>query len=184
MATTKHIPTLTITATQLAELLKTITRSTVVSLTYVVDDSRSKTTHGKHAIQKKVYISHLYLNHDYERKVANLTGDTSFTALPLKGKTRICGTLLQSDKTAEFLIDGKVLNSMTSKIIALYHDGVEIDEQYGIDNELWRPSFYNPAPEATAGRGIVSESDNFYIVNTALSKIVELKFGGVLYQIQ
>ena len=182
--TTKAIPSITISPSQLAELLETITRSTVVSLTYVVDDTRSKVSKGIYAIQKKVHISHLYLNHDYEKKVINLTGDTSFQAQALKGKTRICSTLLRSDKNDELLIDGNELNSATSHIVALYHDKMEITEQDGIDNDWWRPSFYNPAPEITAGRGSVDHTDNFYIVNTALAKIVELKFGGVLYKIQ
>jgi len=181
---TKNIPVQVISQQELIDMLQLITRSTVVSLTYVVDDTRSKTTHGKAAVQKKVHISHLYLNHDYEQKVQNLTGDITFQAQGLKGKTRVCGTLLQSDKTLEYLIDGKVLYTQASTLLAYYHDGVEITEEDAINLDLWRPSYYNPTSLPTAGRGLVSEDKDFFIVNTAISKICELKYGGILYKIQ
>ena len=99
-----------LTTEKLVSLLSNVTKSTVCAIEYVTDESKSRTIGGKKQIQKRVKISNLYLNHDYAKKVQNLSGDTTFQSFEMKGKTRISSTLIQSDKTDEILLDGKILN--------------------------------------------------------------------------
>lgn len=176
--TTKHI-----TKQQLLDLLLNIKKSTVISMTYLVDDSRSKTIKGEKQIQKLVKCSHAYLNHAYERKVQKLSGDNTFQALELKGKTRISSTIIQSDKTGEYLLDYKTLQATPTKIIELYHNGKVITEQEVIDKDLWANSYYNPSEKITAGRGLVDKDKDFNMMTLALKNILTLKYQGVEYHI-
>ena len=173
-----------ITIQELTDKISNITRSTVVSLTYVVDDSRSKTIVGKKQIQKKVKISHLYLNHDYQNKVRKLTDDSSFQAFEMKGKTRICGTLVQSDKTQELLLDGKILKSCNVEVQELYYQGQVISEKEAENLNLWVPAYYKESEVSTSGRGLVSEEDDFKMITLGLNKILNIKISGVLYTIE
>ena len=177
MTTTK------ITPKQLAEILCNITRSTVCNVTYLVDDSRSITIKGIKQVQKLVNISNVYLNHDYTKKVINLSGNTNFVAQELKGKTRICSTLIQSDTTNELMIDGKVLKSEAVTILGFYHNGNQIFEAEAHDNGLWANSYYKPSEKQTMGRGTVSVEDDFNIINTYLKRIVYIKLEGTMYEI-
>ena len=74
-----------LTSDELIAIVEPITKSTVVNIIYVVDDSRSKTVKGVKQVQKMAQITHCYLNHDYTQKVKNLTGNTEFVANELKG---------------------------------------------------------------------------------------------------
>ena len=167
----------------LANLLCNITKSTICNITYLVDDSRSKSIKGIKQVQKLVNISAVYLNHDYTQKVINLSGDTSFVAQEMKGKSRVCSTLIQSDKTGELMIDGKVLNSESAKILSFYHNGKEITEAQAVAMELWTPAYFTPTNKETMGRGRVSEDNDFSIINTYLKRIVKIKLEGTLYEI-
>lgn len=167
----------------LANLLKGITKSTICNITYMVDDTRSKQIKGQKQVQKLVEISHVYLNHDYQNKVNNLNSTTDWKAEELKGKTRISSTLLQSDKTGAWMIDGKVLNSESAKILSFWNEGKEISEEWAVNNNLWAGAYYNPKPKTTMGRGTVSAEDDFRIINTYLSRIVWIKIESQWYEI-
>ncbi|MDD5151800.1 MAG: hypothetical protein PHC28_15195 [Flavobacterium sp.] len=82
------------------------------------------------------------------------------------------------------MIDGKVLKSQTVHNLAYYHNGQEITEKQGEELNLWTPSYYKSVEKKTAGRGIVSEEDDFNIVNTYLSRIVKIKIKGIEYKIK
>ena len=172
-----------VTVNELVAIVEPITKSTVVNIIYVVDDSRSKTVKGVKQVQKMSQITHCYLNHEYTQKVKNLTGDESFVANELKGKTRISGTVLQSNKTGEKMIDGKVLNGCTAKLLCYFHEGKRITEAKAIAADLWTPAYYNPTPKETMGRGTVSEEDNFAIINTYFSRIYRIKISGQWYEV-
>jgi hypothetical protein len=172
-----------INANQLAEILKGITKSTFCHIVYMVDDQRSKTIKGIKQVQKLVRITNVALNHNYTNKVINLSGATDFVAEQMKGKTRICSTLIQSDKTNELMIDGKVLNSEVAKVLGYFHNGNPITEIEAVSQDLWAGSYYNPTEPKTMGRGLVSEEDNFRIINTYLSRIKQIKLQGQWYDI-
>ena len=181
IATTSEI----IPVSKLVDMLKNTTKSTVCHLVYLVDDSRSKMVKGEKQIQKLVEITHVYLNHNYTNKVKNLTGNETFASKPLEdfGKTRICSTIVANIKTGALMIDGKVLNSQTSKVLAYYHNGIEITAKEGETKELWANSYYNPTEQTTKGRGTVSSEDDFYIINTYLTRIKHIKLDGNWYTI-
>jgi len=184
METTQKTQTSEITkisADTLAKLLCNITKSTICNITYLVDDSRSKTVKGIKQVQKLVNISAVYLNHDYTKKVINLSGDTSFVAQEMKGKTRVCSTLIQSDKTNELMIDGKVLNSESAKILAFYHNGKEITEAQAV--AYFTQTNFTQTNKKPMGRGIVSEENDFSIINTYLKRIVKIQLERTLYEI-
>lgn len=172
-----------ITVEGLAKVLKEITKSTVCNVIYLVDDSRSRTIKGEKQVQKLVNITHVYLNHDYTNKVNNLNGTDNFVAQPLKGKTRICSTLLKSDKTGAFMIDGKVLKSEASKVLGYFHKGDNITEKEAEFMQLWANSYYNPKPKTTMGRGSVNAEDDFRIINTYLTRIKAIKLAGQWYNV-
>ena len=165
-------------------LVLNFTRSCGISLTYFVDDSRSRTIKGNKQVQKLVRISNnAYLNHDYENKVKKLTGCEDFVAEQLKGKTRITSTILQSNSTAEFMLDIKVLRTEKIELLGYFHNGKEITEAEAISMDLWAPAYYSPAPKKTSGRGLVSAEDDFNMITPYISRICVIKFNGTEYLI-
>jgi hypothetical protein len=172
-----------VTTTELANILANIKKSTFCHILYMVDDSRSKTMKGIKQVQKLVKITNVALNHNYQNKVINLTGNSDFKAEEMKGKTRICSTLIKSDKTGELMIDGKVLNKEVAKVLGYFHKGNEITETEAVKLDLWTPAYYNPTPVKTMGRGLVSEENDFRIINTYLSRIISLKLEGEWYSV-
>jgi hypothetical protein len=166
----------------LYEKLVNITKSTVISLTYLTDHAQSKTVKGQKQVQKLVRINNVYLNHDYTKKVQKLTGNSDFEAQELKGKSRISSTILQSDKSGEFLLDGKVLYKESVKLLSLFHNNNEISKETAEEMDLFTPAYYKENPTTTAGRGTVSEEDDFKIINISLTKIQTIKIAGTEYR--
>jgi len=181
---------LVISTKQLAILLANITKSTVVSLTYFVDESKSKTVQGKKQVQKRVKVNNLYLNHNYTNKVQNLTGNTEFVAHELNGKERICSTIIASQSKANFgrlMLDGKILHTESTKVLGYFHNGFEIelnkkDASFG-RFDLVAPSFYAESTY-TSGRGTVSQEDDFRMITPFLDNIETIKIQGQEYLIK
>ena len=174
----------TLTTNELFNMLVNHSKSDIVKIQYITDDTRSKQVKGEKQIQKEVLINSLYLNHKYEQKVQRLSGDTDFQAYEMKGKTRISSTIIQSDKSEEYMLDGKILNSESVKILNYFHKGEIITEAQAVANDLWANSYYNPTEKKTAGRGIVSEEKDFKMITLSLKKIKMIKFKGTEYIIQ
>jgi hypothetical protein len=174
----------TISVKELANLLKKETRSNVLNVTYLVDETLSKQVKKVHQIQKLVNISHVYINHDYQNKVRNLTG-LEFEAKNLLdyGRRRICTTLLQAIKTEEFILDGIVLNNESIQSITYFHKGTEITKKQAEELDLFAPRYYNPTEEKTKGRGTVSKEDNFGMCQPYLKRIKLLKMNKITYEI-
>lgn len=173
-----------ITTNELFNMLVNVTKSTIVAVEYITDDTRSKQVKGLKQVQKQVKISNLFLNHKYEQKVRNLTGNSEFEAHELKGKTRISSTIIQSDKTLDNLLDGKIINSESVKLINLFHNDKIITESEAVSLDLWAGSYYKPTEKTTSGRGSVAIEDDFKMITLGLSKIIKIKFEGIEYIIQ
>jgi hypothetical protein len=159
-------------------LLANCTKSTICHIEYIVDDSSARQINGKIAVQKQVKVNNVYLNHNYKNKVENLTGE-EFTPEKNKGKERLCSTILKSLKTNKLLIDGKVLNSEAVTILGYFHEGNPITREQAESLNLFKPKSEKPK---TAGRGAVSEEDNFWFVNTSFDNIIYLKIFGIEYR--
>lgn len=173
----------TVTANELATILKGITKSTVCNITYTVDESQSKTVAKKKQLQKQVTITHVYLNHKYANKVNNLNKTTDFVAKSLEdyGKFRISSTLIGAIKSGNVMIDGKVLNSESIKSIQYFHLGNKITKDEAIAKGLFTPAYFKP--KATKGRGTVSVENDFGIINTSLSKIDSITIAKQVYEV-
>jgi hypothetical protein len=168
---------------QLFDMLVNRTKSETCKVRYITDHNLSKQVKGQKIIQKEVVINNLFLNHKYENKVRNLTGNSEFVANELKGKTRISSTIIQSDKSLENLLDGKILNSESVKLINLFHKGEIITESEAVSLDLWANSYYKPTEKITSGRGSVSIEDDFKMITLSLSKIIFIKIGGIEYTV-
>ena len=163
-------------------LLKDVTKSTVCSIEYVVDESQSRTVKGQKQLQKRVKISNLYLNHDYTKKVQNLSGDTTFQSFELKGKTRISSTLIESDTTKEILLDGKILYSESVKLLGYFHNGEPITQANAIAENLFAPAFFDTTEKTTSGRGLLTEEQDFKMITLGIKNIKYLKCFGDEYE--
>jgi hypothetical protein len=180
----------TINTKQLGAILSTITKSTTISLTYFVDESKSRQIGGAKQVQKRVKVNNLYLNHNYTNKVNNLNGTTEFVAQELKGKERICSTLLASTSTKNYgkvMLDGKILKTESTKVLGYFHNGKEInlnknDNTFG-RTDLVSPSFYVKSTY-TSGRGSVSVENDFRMITPYLSNIESVKIQGQQYVVQ
>ena len=166
------------------ELVKDFTKSIAISMTYFVDDSRSRVVKGTKQVQKLVRVKNAYLNHNYTNKVINLTGETEFKAEEMKGKERVSTTLIRSLKTGEMMIDAKILKTEAVELLGYFHNGNPITEAEALALDLWTDSYLNPTPKKTAGRGLVDAEHNFNMITPYISRITLIKFNGTEYLIQ
>lgn len=166
------------------ELVKDFTRSTAISMTYFVDDSRSRVVKGTKQVQKLVRVKNAYINHNYTNKVINLSGETTFVAEEMKGKERVSTTLIRSLKTGEMMLDAKILKTESVELLGYFHNGNPITESEALALDLWTDSYLNPTPKKTAGRGLVAVEDDFRMITPYISRITLIKFNGTEYLIQ
>tara|TARA_R110000772_G_scaffold219593_2_gene330149 strand:+ start:3451 stop:4041 length:591 start_codon:yes stop_codon:yes gene_type:complete len=191
---TKTLPTvnnlLTVSAERLGMILANITKSTTISLTYFVDESKSRVIGGEKQVQKRVKINNLRLNHDYGNKVNNLNGTTDFVAQPLNGKKRLTSTLLSSLSKKNYgrvMLDGKILKTESRHLLGYFHYGKEIqlsksDSTFG-RTDLVAPSFYVKSTY-TSGRGTVSQENDFMMITPFLTSIESIKIQGQQYVVK
>lgn len=175
-----------VSANELTAILEPITKSSTVSITYLVDDNRSKQKQGKKQVQKLVTINNVYLNHNYAKKVAKLTGK-KFVAESLEdyGKFRVSTTIVGSKSTGAMMLMACVLKAESVDEIRYFHNGVEITEKDaekgGLD--LWAGAYYKPKVKSTKGRGSVSVEDDFGIISPYISRIKKIKIQGQKYEV-
>jgi len=169
-----------VTTAQLSDILEGITRSTIVSMTYKVDESKSRTVKGQKQLQKEVTLT-AYLNHDYTNKVVKLTGDTSFVADPMKGKRKVAGPILESERSGERMLYATVLKSNPKKT-TYFHNGEPITKEKAIELDLFAPSFFAENTN-TKGRGEVNEEDDFALISPYLKNIIRLKVEGQEFEV-
>ena len=164
------------------DLLVDVTKSTACSIEYVVDDTTSKTINKKVSLQKHVLITHAFLNHDYTKKVQNLTGNKDFQAEELKGKKRISPTIIKSLKTEKYLLDLKILNKETVKILGYFFNGESLTKEQAKARGLFKSDDDDDDKEkTTSGRGTVSLEDDFKMITLGLDGIYKTKIFGKKY---
>jgi len=166
---------------EFVDAVKGITRSTRISICYQVDESKSKTKGGKKQLQKQVCLKG-WLNHDYQNKVVKLSGDTSFVANPIIGKTPLEGskTIIISDKTNEPMLYATTLKT-DKRDTTYFHNRMEISREDAIQRELFAPSYFKKP--TTKGRGLVSEGDDFGLVSPYVSRLLWANIEGEQYEI-
>jgi hypothetical protein len=179
-----------VTAAQLAAIVQPVTRSQPVSIVYEGAHRFSRTVKGTKVLTTVTRVINAWLNHDYTKKVRNITGDTTFQSEELRGKTRLSSTVIRSDKSGELLLDYKVLNVNDPEqrtqffTLSLKHNGVEISIEEAEKNDLFQPAYYAPKDETqTSGRGTVEFEDDFQMFTLSFNKIQKLVMGGVEYTV-
>lgn len=183
--------TITVTSMELAEILSSVTKSTICNVTYMVDESKSKTVGGKKQVQKRVNIANLYLNQNYGKKVNNILSQKQgvqepFVPQELKGKERINTVLVASLKTGKILLDGKVLFSESRTLLGYFHNGIEIvasKNDATKNSHLFAPSFYKESTY-TSGRGSIDKENDFTMITLGLDNIETIKFQGQWYKVK
>ena len=182
------IETREVTAAELVAIVKPVTKSQPVSIVYETAHEYSRTVNKTKPLTKVTRVINAWLNHDYTKKVRNLTGDTSFQSYEMKGKTRISSTVVQADKSGLFMLDYKVLNvndpDQCTQFFTLgyKYNGVEISFEDAVKADYFTPAmFKEQADEKTSGRGLVEFEEDFQMFTLGFDKIQRLVMGGVEY---
>jgi hypothetical protein len=192
--TVKTVNEIIVTSVELGEILSSETRSTIVNVTYLVDESKSKQVKGKKQVQKRVNITHLYLNQPYGKKVNNILRDKQgvdvdaepFVPQELNGKTRINTVLVRSDKNQNILLDGKVLFGESRHNLGYFHKGnrIEVDKNdISLNSNLFTPKFFEQK-SGTSGRGLIDTENDFCMMTLGLNNIEKIKFKGNWYKVK
>lgn len=176
-----------ITKTELVEVVRAIKGAKFTSVTYFVDESKSKSIKGAKALQKLVTVN-LTLNSDYERKVnrilENKQDETAdFVAQAMKGKTLAfegCRSILKSEKTEKLLLYG-IIEHNAPKQTTYYKDGQPIAFEKAVEEGLFIPSFF--AEKETSGRGAVESENDFFPISPAIDSIRQIRLDGQEYSI-
>ena len=179
----------TISRTELVEILKRVKGATFASVTYVTDESKSKTVNKKKLIQKEV-VTNITLNANYEAKVNRIAEQKQGQKVEFKASSLIgreyafknCKTILKSTKNGDLMINAMVENNHKPKT-TYFHEGVEISREEMIKQNLVTPSFTKPKT-STSGRGLIKAENDFKIINTKLDKITKLTLNRVTYVIK
>lgn len=177
----------TIKPQELVEILRGYTGVVFASVTYLVDESKSRTVNGSKVLQKMV-STRITLNSIYERKVNRILekkqGEMpTFTAEEMKGKYQVfpdCKCILKSEKTGELLLYGAIEHNARPHV-TYFHNGKIITKEEAIKKDLFMPSAF--APKKTMGRGAVEEENDFALISPRLSSILSITLNGVRYRI-
>jgi len=177
-----------VTSFELGKILSSVTKSTICNVTYLVDESKSKTVNGKKQVQKRVNIANLYLNQNYGKKVNNILSQKQgitepFIPQEMKGKERINTVLVASLKTGKILLDGKVLFSESRNLLGYFHNDIKIEASKNdstLNSHLFAPSFYKKSTY-TSGRNLIDAENDFCMITLGLDNIEKIKFQGNWY---
>lgn len=153
---------------------------------YFVDESGSKVKDGAHLLQKLV-SSNVTLGAKYEDKVnRNLEkqGDTAdFKADKMLGKEYVSYPKPLLQKTSDHSV--KYMQMMfehhTKPQTVYFHKGKQISKDKAVLLGLFKPSYFAPKP--TAGRGELTEEQNFYFRTINIQNILRLHVGGKILKL-
>lgn len=190
----------TINQVQLIELLKGVKGTTFASILYFVDESKSVTDKGE-KIVKKLTFTPVTLGSNYSNKVYNVMTkkqgadeNFEFEAKKMSGRSLICPTIVQSDRSGVLGIYGIVENHVSKKAkrTKFFYDGkfYSRKELEKLDAKLKKKGEkgiltkgYFTAP-STAGQGQIKEENNFGIITTHLTNIRKIKLNGEVYRVK
>ena len=169
---------------ELMDLLTASNKANFISLTYIVNESQSRTKQGKKLLQKQVSLVGT-LNFKYEAKIQRLQekqGDNAdFVAQELRGKEYVGNsrTLLTDTKTQSKFYLRMAVENHTRPITTYFNGTKEISKDSAIELDLFAPSFFKP--KTTAGRGTVTEENNFHFITPDLDRIESITINKVKY---
>ena len=169
--------------------LKEVSASGVAfsNLTYLTDESKSKTINKKKALQKLVETN-ATIGSDYGKKVNRILDkegkEISFTPQPRKGLRRIGDSPVCTDVKTEskFYLD-YIIENHTKPQVQLLLNGKEV-ERKDVWNETYiTPANLKPKTQASAGRGTIDLENEFYFRSVNFNNLISFNMNGNCYLI-
>lgn len=158
------------------------------SITYLVDEAKSKTVNGKKLLQKMV-VTNATIGSDYAKKVNRICTDKQgetidFVAQPMRGKDYVQeGSPVCYDtktNTKNYLVF--IVENHTKPQSQLLLDGKEVSR-----DEVWNDTYITPAglkpSDKTSGRGAVNEENDFYFRTLDFNNLISFNMNGNMYLI-
>jgi hypothetical protein len=157
------------------------------NITYLVDESKSKTVGGKKMLQKMVETN-ATIGSDYAKKVNRIAKDKQgmeidFVAQPMKGKEYVSkgNPVCMDTKTEQKRYLVFIVEQNANPKSQLILNGKEVKRE-----DVWNETYITPAglkPSATAGRGIVNEENNFFFRTLDFDNLISFNMNGNKYLI-
>lgn len=157
------------------------------SLTYICDESKSKTVKGEKMLQKMV-TTNATIGSDYAKKVNRILDkegkEINFVAQPMKGKEYVSqGNPICTDTATNtkfylvFIVEGH-----TKPESHLMLNGKIVDR-----SKVWNETYITPAglaPNPIAGRGEINEENNFFFRTLDFKNLLSFNMNGNFYMIE
>jgi hypothetical protein len=159
---------------ELVEILRNTKGTTFASLTYKVDESKSKTINKKKVLQKEVTVN-VTLNSNYENKVNRILetkqGEhANFVSKEMNGKTLSfpdCKCIVENKKAEKMLYCAIEHNA--KRLTTYFHNDVVITKEKAIEKGLFTPAFFKA--KDTSGRGVVKKENDFSLITPKIENI-------------
>lgn len=156
------------------------------NMTYLVDESKSKTVQGKKMLQKLV-TTNATIGSDYAKKVNRILDkegkEIVFESQPMRGKEYVSlGNPVCTDtktQTKKYLVF--IVENHTKPQSQLILNGKEVKRE-----DVWNENFITPAglkPNAVAGRGTINEENNFFFRTLDFNNLISFNMNGNMYLI-
>lgn len=158
------------------------------SVTYLVDEAKSKQVNGKKMLQKMV-TTNATIGSDYAKKVNRICKDKQgmeidFVAQPMRGKDYVQkGSPVCYDtktNTKNYLVF--IVENHTVPQSQLLLDGKEVSREEVWNENYITPAGLNPKP-STSGRGAVNEENDFYFRTLDFNNLISFNMNGNMYLI-
>jgi hypothetical protein len=156
------------------------------NLTYIVDESKSKTKQGKKLLQKKV-DTNATIGSDYGKKVGRILDkegkEIEFTPQARNGMRRIGNSPVCVDTATEskFYLDF-IVERHTNPQVQLILNGKAVERKEVWNEEYITPAGLNPKPQV-AGRGLINEEHNFHFRSLNFNNLISFNMNGKCYLI-
>lgn len=158
------------------------------SVTYLVDESKSKTVKGAKMLQKMV-TTNATIGSDYAKKVNRIAekkqGEViDFVAQEQRGKEYVVNGMpvCKDTKTGlkRYLV--MIIENHTKPQSQLLLNGREVERSEVWNDTYITPAGLNPKP-STAGRGAVNEENDFYFRTLDFNNLISFNMNGNMYLI-
>jgi len=161
---------------------------TFANVIYKGDVSGSRTINKVKALQKVTEVQ-ITLGSSYEAKVQRLevkqgAESSDFEANKMSGKSYTNGyenPVVHSDKRPDFKMLVMIVEHKTKRKSTYFHNGEVITIDQATELDLLTPSFF--AEKTTAGRGLVSEENDFDFNTLGFDKIMQITLNKTDYMI-